>query len=54
MRKLLPLSAQSFCAVLGVLVVVMTAVFVLVPYALEGHPWESGRDVASAAGAHPT
>jgi hypothetical protein len=52
MRNLLPLSARLFCAAVGMLFVALTAVFLLVPYALEGHPWESAPSAASVAAFH--
>jgi hypothetical protein len=47
MRKLSPISSQAFCIGIGVLFVVLTAVFVLVPYSLERHPWEQGASMAA-------
>jgi hypothetical protein len=52
MRNLFPISARLFCATIGVLFVVLTAVFVLVPFVLEGHPWESAPTAASVASTH--
>jgi hypothetical protein len=52
MRNLFPLTSRVFCAGIGVLFVVLTAVFVLVPYALEGHPWEPAPSAAAVAKHH--
>jgi len=49
MRNLFPLASRLFCAGIGVLFVVLTAAFVLVPYALEGHPWEPAPSAAAVA-----
>jgi hypothetical protein len=48
MRKLFLVSSQAKCVAIGVLLVLLTAIFVLVPYGMERHPWESGG-MASAA-----
>jgi hypothetical protein len=47
MRKPNLLSSRVRCELVGVLLVVLTAVFVLVPYALQRHPWESGASLAA-------
>lgn len=49
MRKLFPISSQARCIGIGVLFVVLTAVFVLVPYGLERHPWEQGAGMAATS-----
>lgn len=49
MNKLFPLSSQAVCIGIGALFVVLTAAFVLVPYGMERHPWESAGSLAAAA-----
>lgn len=51
MCKLLPISLQARCVAIGVLFLLLTAVFVLVPYGMERHPWEPGG-MAATASAH--
>jgi len=49
MRHLLPLTSRSFCVAVGIAFVVLSAVFVLVPYSLSQHPWEEARAIPTAS-----
>jgi hypothetical protein len=51
MRKLFPISSQAKCVAVGVLFLMLTAVFVLVPYAMERHPWEPAGMATTASSA---
>jgi hypothetical protein len=52
--SLFPIPARIYCAAIGVLLAVATAVFVLLPYALESHPGEARPIATSTADRHAT